>query len=123
MVKEAYYIDSADFSFETLHESNIRNQLLDPESLEVRMANRFMQETWSTLKDPENKVNKLIPLDFDRGDGSTCHCEMKVLPHDEIGMIAVVRDVTERVRRFEAERKAEAEALKRQKESQSVRIR
>jgi hypothetical protein len=47
---------------------------------------------------------------------------MKVLPHDENGMIAVVRDVSERVRRFEAERKAESEALKRQKEAQSVSI-
>jgi hypothetical protein len=119
LIKNAYFIDSTDFNFETLQKSSIRHTL-DPESSEAKIAYRLVHDTWSALKIPESKVNKLLPCDFDRVDGSTCHCEMKVLPQDENGMIAVVRDVSERVRRFAAERKAESEALKRQKEAQSV---
>ena len=122
LIKEAYFVDSTEFNFDNLEESNNYNHL-GPETVEAKIAYRLVRETWSSLYSPETKVNELLPCDFDRTDGSTCHCEMKVIPHDDNAMIAVVRDVTERVRRFEAERMVESEALKRQKEAQSVSIR
>jgi len=121
LIKEAYFIDSTEFSFDTLQQSHKRHPI-DPRSIEARTAHRLVRETWSTLRVPEATIIKPLLCDFDRLDGSTCHCEMKVIPHDENGMIAVVRDVTERVLRVEADRKAEAESLKRQKEAHSVRF-
>lgn len=119
---EAYLIDSTDFSMDTFakqHFFDQRKYLLDPLSWEATIVHELATATWGTLY--QGKANCLSPLDFLRQDGSTCHCEMKVMNHANNGMIAVVRDVTQRVKRFEAERKAEAETLKRQKESQAVR--
>jgi hypothetical protein len=48
-------------------------------------------------------------------------CEVKVSPHTESTLVAVVRDVTERFKRLEAERKAHYETMARQKDAQSVR--
>jgi hypothetical protein len=49
-------------------------------------------------------------------------CEIKVSSNDDKNtMVAVVRDVTERHRRLEAERKAHSEIAMRQKDAQSVR--
>lgn len=47
--------------------------------------------------------------------------EVKVSPHSESTLVAVVRDVTERHRRMEAERQAHLETVARQKDAQSVR--
>jgi hypothetical protein len=44
-----------------------------------------------------------------------------VSPHSESTLVAVVRDVTERHRRMEAERQAHLETVARQKDAQSVR--
>jgi hypothetical protein len=49
-------------------------------------------------------------------------CEIKVSPHTDDMLVAVIRDVTERFKRLEAERKAHFEAVARQKDAQSVRI-
>lgn len=118
MIRQAYHIDSMDLDFGTFQDASIDDQV-DPTSFKVEIAEKLIHEAWGFLNDPP-KDSALLPSDFIREDGSQCNCEMKVLPHAENGMIAVVRDVSERFRRFEAERKAEAEALKRQKESQSV---
>jgi hypothetical protein len=48
-------------------------------------------------------------------------CEIKVSPHTDDMLVAVIRDVTERFKRLEAERKAHFEAVARQKDAQSVR--
>jgi PAS domain-containing protein len=48
-------------------------------------------------------------------------CEVKVSPHNDDMLVAVIRDVTERFKRLEAERKAHFETVARQKEAQSVR--
>jgi hypothetical protein len=48
-------------------------------------------------------------------------CEVKVSPHTDSTLVAVVRDVTERFKRLEAERKAHFETMARQKDAQSVR--
>lgn len=117
IIRQAYLIDSMDLDFGTIQEASIDEQV-DPASFQVEIAEKLIHEAWGFLNDPP-KDSALLPSDFVREDGSKCNCEMKVLPHAENGMIAVVRDVSERFRRFEAERKAEAEALKRQKESQS----
>jgi hypothetical protein len=50
-------------------------------------------------------------------------CEVKVSPHTDEMLVAVIRDVTERFKRLEAERKAHVEMVARQKEAQSVRRR
>lgn len=47
-------------------------------------------------------------------------CEVKVSPHTDDTLVAVIRDVTERVKRLEAERKAHFETMARQKDAQSV---
>lgn len=49
-----------------------------------------------------------------------CKSEIKITRHAENAIIAVIRDVTERYRLFEAERRAHAETLARQKDAQSV---
>ena len=46
-------------------------------------------------------------------------CELKLSRRSE-SFVAIVRDVTERVKRFEAEQRATAEALARQKDAQNI---
>jgi len=117
-IRQAYHIDSMDLNFDTFQEASIDDQL-EPTTFKVEIAQRLLHDAWGFSKGNSKETSPLLPCDFEREDGTKCNCEMKVLPHAENGMIAVVRDVSERFRRFEAERKAEAEALKRQKESQS----
>mmetsp|Transcript_126436 Transcript_126436/g.354044 ORF Transcript_126436/g.354044 Transcript_126436/m.354044 type:complete len:962 (+) Transcript_126436:88-2973(+) len=117
-IKQAYHIDATEVCFDTFHEASIDDHV-DPQSFAVQIAANLVKEAWRSGKAPTKTSSSLVPYDFQRPDGSQCNCEMRVLPHAENGMIAVVRDVSERFRRFEAERKAEAEALRRQKESQS----
>ncbi len=119
-IRQAYHIDSMDLNFDTLQDASLDDHV-QTTSFKVEIAQKLIHDAWGFLKHPPKDSSPLLSSDFDREDGSKCNCEMKVLPHAENGMIAVVRDVSERFRRFEAERKAEAEALKRQKESQSVR--
>lgn len=116
---QAYHIDSHDLSFDMFHDASIvdRVELTDDE---VTVAQALVAEAWKCLTS-KGSTSALVPHDIVRGDGSKCNCEMKVLPHSHNGMVAIVRDVSERFRRFEAERRAEAETLRRQKESQSVR--
>lgn len=56
-------------------------------------------------------------LMFQLGDR---RCEVKVSPHTDEMLVAVIRDVTERYKRLEAERKAHVEMVARQKDAQSV---
>jgi len=118
-VKKVYHIDSSDCSFEMIHEASLDSEV-ETDSFQVEIACKMLSEAWAFVAEARRGSSPLVPYDFVRPDGTKCSCEMKVLPHAENGMISVVRDVSERFRRFEAERKAETEALKRQKESQSV---
>jgi hypothetical protein len=117
-IQKAYHIDASRVCFDRFHEASIDDHV-DPKSFEAHIALNLIHEAWRSQKEPDKASSSLVAYDFHRLDGTKCNCEMKVLPHAENGMI-VVRDVSERFRRFEAERKAESEALRRQKESQSV---
>ena len=119
-IDKIYHIDSTDVAFDSHQEASAEARV-EPDSFKAEIASNIVKEAWSFILDPPKDGSPLLPYDFDRPDGVRCSCEMKVVPHAENGMIAIVRDVSERFRRFEAERKAEAEALRRQKESQSVR--
>lgn len=118
-IGKAYYVDASDCNFELVHKASVESRV-EPDSFHATIGYKMLREAWNFVSDPKKMTSPLVPYEFKRPDGTNCSCEMKILPHAENGMVAVVRDVSERFRRFEAERRAEAEVMKRQKESQSV---
>ena len=118
-IRKAYLIDASEFAFEAFYQASY-GATIDPESYSASIASTLVCRAWDFLETRQYVVSRLASFDFQQENGAKCNCEMKVLPQGENGMIAVVRDVSERYLRFEAERKAEAEVLKRQRESQSV---
>lgn len=67
-----------------------------------------------------NNRNQLMVHPLQRLTGEECRCEIKVSRHAQHALIAVIRDVTERYRRFEAEQRAHTETVQRQRDAQAV---
>ena len=53
-------------------------------------------------------------------NGEAIKCEIKVSKHGGFALVGIVRDVTERYRAFDAERRMHEEVLARQKDAQAV---
>ena len=63
---------------------------------------------------------RLMVHPIQRVTGEEVRCEIKVSEHAEQAVIAVIRDVTERYKRFEAEQRAYSETAQRQRDAQAV---
>lgn len=90
-------------------------------------AGALIQAAWSGVleqkkkkQDSDVKVEELVILSLTKKDGSPLKCEIKLSSHSDHAVIAVVRDVTERYLRHEAERRAHEEYQARQKEALTV---
>ena len=115
-IEQVYYVDSYNIPYGGM----VRRALLapvDPASNIAKQARSIVVAAWN--KSSEGDACLLThPLEGSKGE--ECSCEVKVSNHAEHSLVAIVRDVTERYRRFEAERRAHAETLARQKDAQSV---
>lgn len=135
VVVSAYYVHASSSStmptIPVPHETI--SALVDLDSHVVVEATRLVENSWNAMNDKDNDSiisdnSKRKEQNVDSGKdsnlsikkwllryhpvinalGKEITCEMKVSRHAENSLVAVVRDVTERDRRFEAERKAHA---------------
>lgn len=104
-----------------------QRQTVDAESQELltRQAGSLVQAAWNGMMQRkmaggELDEDDLEVLDLHKMDGSLIKCEIKLSSHANNAVIAVVRNVTERYLRFEAERRAHDEYQARQKEALTV---
>eukprot|EP00523_Entomoneis_sp_CCMP467_P022964 CAMPEP_0168827680 /NCGR_PEP_ID=MMETSP0727-20121128/122_1 /TAXON_ID=265536 /ORGANISM="Amphiprora sp., Strain CCMP467" /LENGTH=1091 /DNA_ID=CAMNT_0008880851 /DNA_START=70 /DNA_END=3342 /DNA_ORIENTATION=- len=95
-------------------------------TLQVKVARELIQSCWNHMDelpsrgcDDVTKNALLVVHEFDKENGERCSCELKLSRRPD-SFVAIVRDVTERTKRFEAEQRATAEALARQKDAQGV---
>ena len=91
---------------------------------EVSVAMELIESCWEHLDSQSEEEamsddSLLIVKEIEKPTGETCSCEIKLSRRPD-SFVAIVRDVTERVKRFQAEQRATAEALARQKDAQSV---
>ena len=115
-IQQIYYVDSYNIPYGGM----VRKALLAPvdqASNLAKQARDIVVAAWNKSSEEEASL-LMYPLKGSKGE--ECSCEVKVSNHAEYGVVAIVRDVTERYRRFEAERRAHAETLARQKDAQSV---
>ena len=116
----ANYIDSAELPYG----GALRNAILaviEPDNLLIEAARTILSHTWNAPKElanPPDGTSHLVSLLIDKMDATgELNCEIKVSWQSESSLVAVVRDVTERYIRFEAERRVHAEVLARQREA------
>ena len=120
IVKRAYKVDFSEFNFESLVGSS-EGIYVDPESYVATMASRLVFASWHHSTGLEATAPPVTTTNMKLKDGTERSFEIKTVPHAENALITVVRDVTERYRRFNAELKAESETLARQRDAEVVR--
>jgi hypothetical protein len=106
-VLSAYYVDAGNLPVD----SNMQDAFWgapDMSSVLVNEASKIASNMWT-----RQESNEWVHV-VTRETGTECLCEVKLSKHAENGLLAVVRDVTERVRLFDAEKRADAEALAQQ---------
>ncbi|KAL7564297.1 hypothetical protein ACA910_014358 [Epithemia clementina (nom. ined.)] len=118
-VLNAKYIDSSHISSSTSIDK-LTMGTIDPEAKEVQLAAQMVHSCWKRLEYNPDGASLLVLQEFDRPNGETSYCELKVSQKSPGSFVAIIRDVTERHKRFEAEKRAHAEALARQKDAQNV---
>jgi hypothetical protein len=90
---------------------------VDSEDVLVEEAHRLLCGAWDATKE---SASSLMVHMVKRVNGEELNCEVKVSEHSDSCIIAVIHDVTERYRRFEAERRARTETLVRQRDAQAI---
>lgn len=91
---------------------------IDPTNMLIHLGVKsLIAKVWAT-----DKQEKLIQLILYRSDGNAMHCEAKVTRLNERSLIVVVRDITERQRRFEAEKKVVSQVTARKKDAEANRF-
>ncbi|CAB9523049.1 expressed unknown protein [Seminavis robusta] len=119
-VKSAYYVDTGSISGEPyperIDQSKIPLAYEDLENSAVLQALRITNAAWSSRHSDEPLRALSITHSDETRDDTKVMCEMKVSRHTEETAVAIVRDVTERYRRFEAESRAHEEQIARQRD-------
>jgi hypothetical protein len=118
----ANYVDSSEMPYGSVSRQTVLHKLNISEP-EVMEAVGLVSSVWNRFAKSDNvdsDPSSLVVYPLQRVVGGKRKLEIKVSHHTSNSIIAVVRDVTERYRRFEAERRAHAEALARQRDAQSV---
>jgi signal transduction histidine kinase len=112
--------DTATDGMYTLSHSNIDKRVSLPlDSHLAKEAWGIYSVAWQSRSDSTNTL-PLIVHRMNHIEGEDLSCELKVSASMDNARIVVVRDVTERYRRFEAERRAHMESLARQQDAQAV---
>ncbi|GKZ00620.1 hypothetical protein MPSEU_001014100 [Mayamaea pseudoterrestris] len=114
----ASYVDSSEMPYGRVTRQTVLHGL-DASDPEVTKAVGLIGSAWNRFATHDHNDSSLVMYPLQRIGGSKHKCEIKVSYHTNNSIIAVVRDVTERYRRFEAERRAHSEALARQRDAQS----
>jgi signal transduction histidine kinase len=112
--------DTASDGLYTLSNSKVDNRINLP--LDSHLAEEawgIFSVAWESRSDSTN-ARPLIVHPIHQVDGEDLSCELKVSASMDNARIVVVRDVTERYRRFEAERRAHEESLARQQDAQAI---
>jgi hypothetical protein len=116
-VSAAFFVDSSQFPYLGGHNDAAKLVSVDSEDFLAQQAHRLLCGAWDTTKE---SASSLMVHTVKRVDGEELNCEVKVSEHSDSGLIAVIRDVTERYRRFEAERRVHMETLARQRDAQAI---
>jgi len=88
---------------------------------EIQALASLMARSWQCEKRDALLTHELV-LRNDKLDLEAVHCEAKVTRLEESALFVVVRDISERFRRFEAEKKAVSEMTARQKDTEANRF-
>ena len=114
-IKSAYYSDTSTIPHP---ERRISQAPIDLNHNAVQQALRITNAAWTTRVSDTQQDEPLRALSIVHCNQSLgkVMCEMKVSRHTEHTAVAVVRDVTERYRRFEAESRVHAETIARQRD-------
>eukprot|EP00549_Striatella_unipunctata_P026075 CAMPEP_0118716132 /NCGR_PEP_ID=MMETSP0800-20121206/27315_1 /TAXON_ID=210618 ORGANISM="Striatella unipunctata, Strain CCMP2910" /NCGR_SAMPLE_ID=MMETSP0800 /ASSEMBLY_ACC=CAM_ASM_000638 /LENGTH=697 /DNA_ID=CAMNT_0006622487 /DNA_START=667 /DNA_END=2760 /DNA_ORIENTATION=- len=134
-IESAYYVDSSVIPYDGNIEGAILMNLGRYHDLAVE-GSAIIRVAWdahsskgeeandsssSNNDNSNNKSSTLLMHQFQKESGdSSCACEMKISPHGNDALVVVVRDVTERVKRYDAERRAHLETLARQRDAQAI---
>ena len=123
----AYFVTATDLPYFSEEKRHLPSPTMD-DALSTAAGN-IISAAWNKMKAGDDDSNNeqaleakesLVVLDLHRMDGSLIKGEIKVSKHGDDAVIAVVRDVTERYLRFDAERRVHSEALARQKDAHAV---
>ena len=118
-ILNAKYINSSHISSNESIE-NLAVSSIQPDAMEVQIATRMVNACWNGLGSANDGGSLLLLHEFVKPDGEKCFCELKVSQKAQESFVAIIRDVSERYRRFEAEQLAHAEALARQRDAQNA---
>ena len=129
-IESASYIDAHKISSSRHDKEDAMERIapLSTTSLQAEVATSLIQACWEHWNEeqrsasPEMMIKEsksLVVEEFIRSNGEKCYCELK-LSWQQDSFVAIVRDVTERVKRLEAEQRAATEAEARQRDAQSV---
>ena len=117
-IKSAYYSDTSTIPHP--ERGRVAQAPIDLNHNAVQQALRITNAAWTTrvLSSDSKQDEPLRALSIVHSDPSLgkVMCEMKVSRHTEHTAVAVVRDVTERYRRFAAESRVHAETIARQRD-------
>jgi hypothetical protein len=122
-IVKAQYIDTSEAPYRGWVNHTIL-EIIDKTSFEAMTAATFVEASWDRSKlasIPRNRDWHMKPHPFVTRKDNKCQTEIKVSQHGDGAIIAIIRDVTERYRWYEAERRAHAEVVRRQQDAQSVR--
>jgi hypothetical protein len=122
-IVKAQYIDTSEAPYRGWVNHTILENI-DKTSFEAMTAATFVEASWDRSKlasIPRNRDWHMKPHPFVTRKDNKCQTEIKVSQHGDGAIIAIIRDVTERYRWYEAERRAHAEVVRRQQDAQSVR--
>ena len=114
VVLSCSYVDCAEIPYGGLLRESILLEVSSPQAREWQ-ASGLIAAAWQHAEQSDSEVILMYQFQEER------KCEVKVSPHTDNTLVAIVRDVTERYKRMEAERKAHSETVARQKDAQSVR--
>jgi len=115
IVEAARYVDSSFVPYN----GNVDGAVI----LDVPHTNKLITEASSLIKiawDTPHDASQLVLHHFNQKDGGRCTCEVKTSYHSDAVRVVVLRDVTERFRRQDAERRAHSETLARQRDAQAI---
>jgi len=113
-ITKASYVDSSEMPYGALLRDSVLSDIGNQSEIATKACS-LVAEAWKPNPDP------LCLHTLTKMDGSECKCELKITRRSGNTTIAIVRDVSERYKRFEAERRVHRETLARQEEAQSVR--
>ena len=125
----SFFVDASEIPYYAARNQSVHLPDIQIDDLVTQQADSLVQAAWNGLetarrkgtdKEGGTKKESLVVLDLQKADGSLIKCEIKLSQHSNNAVIAVVRDVTERYLRFDAERRAHAESEARQKDAQTV---